>query len=172
MDTHKHTYWSSWTEAILRNQVGRRTPGLIIILHISTIRTQYHIVGFVCEVLICANYARCYRLAEINSMQVNYTDFRFNSIIARYCLHDSTNCLLDCLPMSLYKYFKRVDQYFCLTAWSKRSLPVKLLTYSVTWAASPDCGSKQRGFESSSRSKGATKEGSIKIHPNIQGKSC
>ena len=32
---------------------------------------MYRIAGFVCEVLICANYAKCYRLAEINSMDVN-----------------------------------------------------------------------------------------------------
>ena len=81
-------------------------------------------------------------------MHVNYTDFRFNSIGAGYCLHDSTNCLLDFLPMSLYKYFKRVDQYFCLTALSERSF-VRLLTYRVTRAASPNCGSKQRGKQRS-----------------------
>ena len=34
---------------------------------------MYRIVGFVCEVLICANYARCYKLTEINSMHINCT---------------------------------------------------------------------------------------------------
>ena len=28
---------------------------------------SYRIAGFICEVLICANYARCCRLAEFNS---------------------------------------------------------------------------------------------------------
>ena len=67
--------------------------------------TLYRIVGFVCEVLICVNYARGYRLAEINSMHVNFTRTLsfYNSVpdIAYTCYN--TNRLLECLPMSLYK---------------------------------------------------------------------
>ena len=43
--------------------------------------------------------------------------FCFNSVsdIAYTCYStkrlQGTNCLLDCLPMSLYKYFKRVGMY-------------------------------------------------------------
>ena len=63
-----------------------------------------------------------------------------------------------------------MDQYFCLTAWSEKSFVRLLSTYSVAWAASPDCGSKQKGFKSSSWSKGVTKVRSKKLTPKYVAK--
>ena len=50
-DMHKHTYTYMWTISYIQ------------LLYVHT----YHIAGFVCEVLICANYARCHGLAHFNS---------------------------------------------------------------------------------------------------------
>ena len=62
----------------------------------------YRIVGFICEVLICANYARCCRLTEFNSTVTLILSLQLSDLV---CVCYSVNCL----RMSLYKYFKRVD---------------------------------------------------------------
>ena len=45
----------------------------LLLMYINTLWLDaYCIAGFVCEVLICANYAGYYRLAEINSIRINH----------------------------------------------------------------------------------------------------
>ena len=51
--------------------------GTLASTHIYTV----YIADFVCEVLICADYARCYRLAVIYSVHVNYTDFHLTRLV-------------------------------------------------------------------------------------------
>ena len=63
--------------------------------------SKYCMVGFICKVLICANYVRSYRIAEFNST-ASYT-FVF------YEVSDLNLHILQCAPMSLFKNFKRVD---------------------------------------------------------------
>ena len=112
----------------------------------------YRIAGFVCEVLICANYARGYSLAEINSMHVNYTDFRFNWIDAGHCLHDSTNFYStanQCLFTSTSKEWTSISASL---PDPKGPLSDYLPTASPEWRSPSGVAGlrKQRGFESSS----------------------
>ena len=80
--------------------------GLIIYL----CYTYYHIAGFVCEVLICANYDVMGLQKLILCVLIILVYFCFLTRCRILHTHGySTNCLLDCLPMSLYKYFKRLQ---------------------------------------------------------------
>ena len=72
--------------------------------------TYYRIAGFVCEVLICAKYdvMGLQQLIQYVLIILVYFCFLTRCRIL-HTLGYSTSCLLDCLPMSLYKYFKRLD---------------------------------------------------------------
>ena len=69
----------------------------------------YHTAGYVCEVLMCVNSMRLLLLAcRYYFHSYAYSYLHFNSVIA-------TRVILSC-PVSFYKYFKRVDFRFCLSA--------------------------------------------------------
>ena len=58
--------------------------------------------GFICEVLICVNYASCRGLTNFNSAVILALSFRLTVCV-------TVMCLWFLYPMSLFKYFKRVD---------------------------------------------------------------
>ena len=73
---------------------------------------HYHTAGFVCEVLICENYASCHRLANFNSAVTL-------AHLLQLTAHVTVPCLLFLYPISLFKCYKRVD--ISASAWPKRS---------------------------------------------------
>ena len=71
-------------------------------LNIYLCYMYYHIVGFVCEVLICANYDVMGLQKLILCVLIMLLYFCFLTRCRILHTHGySTNCLLDCLPMSL-----------------------------------------------------------------------
>ena len=63
-----------------------------LVIMTTSHRLNYHIAGFVCEVLICANHASCHELSNFNSAH-----FRFSSLHVSLFLTCTCDYFILCL---------------------------------------------------------------------------
>ena len=91
--------------------------------------TGYCIPGFVCEVQICTNSARCCGLTDFTSSHAYISSFH----LSHFAVSITVLCLVVWLTLSLYKYFKRVDNSILLhcSAWSKRLSCTSFITATL-----------------------------------------
>ena len=82
-------------------------------LHKFLSKKLYHIAGFVCEVLICANYTSCCGLANIN-FAISYSCI----FISAHCKCHSFMIYLAYVYVSVQILQKSGD--FCFAVWPKR----------------------------------------------------
>ena len=78
---------------------------------LDTLKAPYHTAGFVCEVLICANYVSCCKLTHFNSVVTLAFSFQLTARVTVPCfwffiLHLCTNT--------------SKERHFCFAAWPKR----------------------------------------------------